>query len=296
MNVTNSTHKPCVMGIINVTSDSFHAASRVEDIDVLRQRVRQILDEGGAYIDVGACSTRPGAPSISEAQEMAHLQWALPIIHAEQDAWLQEHAGECRRPVSVDTFRAAVAEECVTHLGADIINDISGGTIEPEILDVVARTGVPYILMHMRGTPETMQQQTDYPDGVAQEVCRFFEQQIAQLDQAVERAGAAQRPKVILDPGFGFAKTVDQNYELMSQLGTIIERFAGYEMLVGISRKSMIQRVLSVDAAHALNGTTVLNAYALLQGATILRVHDVREAVEATRLCAKLASPTSYNS
>ena len=288
MNVTNSAHNPGVMGIINVTSDSFHAASRVEDGDVLRRRLRQILDEGAAYIDVGACSTRPGAPSISEAQELARLQWALPIIHAEQESWLREHTGERRRAVSVDTFRAAVAQECVTQWGADIINDISGGTIEPEILDVVAESGVPYILMHMRGTPETMQQLTDYPDGVAEAVNRFFEQQIEQLDQAVKRAGKGHRPQVILDPGFGFAKTLEQNYELMRALGTMISRWADFPMLVGISRKSMIQRALRTDAAHALNGTTVLNTYALMQGAAILRVHDVREAVEAVALVEKV--------
>lgn len=284
MNVANF---PCVMGIINITPDSFHAASRVQEEDVLRARVLQILNEGGRMLDVGACSTRPGSPSVGEDEEMARLRWALPIVAAELDAWTAEHEGEERPAVSVDTFRARVAEECVSQLRADIINDISGGTIEPEMLDVVARTQKPYILMHMRGTPENMQQLTDYPEGVTQAVIDFFSQQLGRLQRSCERIGK-DVPQVILDPGYGFAKTVAQNYELMRALPTLIAAFPEHPMLVGISRKSMIQRVLDVDAAHALNGTTVLNTFALLHGAHILRVHDVKEAAEALALCSKL--------
>lgn len=285
MNVTNF---PCVMGIINVTPDSFHAASRVQEATALRTRVLQILDEGGRILDVGACSTRPGSPSVSEAEELSRLRWALPLIHEAVDEWMGLHVGEERPAVSVDTFRARVAEECVTQLGADIINDISGGTIEPAMLDVVARLGATYILMHMRGTPETMQQLTDYPEGVTAEVAAFFDRQLTALLEACRRHGRDEMPRVILDPGYGFAKTVEQNYELMRGLPKLMERFADYPMLVGISRKSMIQRVLGCTAAEALNGTTVLNTFALLSGAHILRVHDVKEAAEALALCNRL--------
>lgn len=291
MNMTNLALYPCVMGIINVTPDSFHAASRVCEEEALRGRVRQILAEGGRMLDVGACSTRPGSASVSEAEEMARLEWALPIVSDELDAWMRAHVGEERPPVSVDTFRARVAERCVTVLRADVINDISGGTIDPGMLDVVARTRVPYILMHMRGTPETMQQLTDYPEGVTQAVSTFFGQQLTLLRQACERQGDASLPVVILDPGFGFSKTVEQNYELMHGLDELMAAYPEHLMLVGISRKSMIQRVLGVDAAHALNGTTVLNTYALMHGAHILRVHDVQEAVEAVKLSAHISAP-----
>lgn len=290
MNIANSTLYPCVMGIINVTPDSFHAASRVQEAGSLRARVRQILDEGGAILDVGACSTRPGSPSVSEADEMQRLRWALPIVHEAVAEWLQLHPEAPKPRVSVDTFRARVAEECVTALGAGIINDISGGTIEPAMLDVVARTGAAYILMHMRGTPLDMQQLTDYPLGVTPTVSAFFAEQLHRLHEACLRAGRSPMPEVILDPGYGFAKTVEQNYELMRGLRSLIEAYPQCPMLVGISRKSMIQRVLGVDAAHALNGTSVLNTFALLQGAHILRVHDVREAVEALTLCRHLLS------
>ena len=285
MNVANF---PCVMGIINVTPDSFHADSRILEEQSLRVRVRQILDEGGSMLDVGACSTRPGSPSVCEDEELARLRWALPIVADELDAWVLHHPSSQRPLVSVDTFRAHVALECVTRLHADIINDISGGTIEPQMLDVVAKTGAPYILMHMRGTPETMQQLTDYPEGVTAEVSRFFRMQLQRLEEACQRAGRSTLPQVILDPGYGFAKTVDQNYELMRGLPSLMADFPSYPMLVGISRKSMIQRVLDIDASQALNGTTVLNTFALLAGAHILRVHDVRPAVEALRLCAML--------
>lgn len=288
MNVTNLGLFPCVMGIVNVTTDSFHAASRVTEEGALRARVRQILDEGGSMVDVGACSTRPGSPSVSQDIELQRLGWALPIVREEAEAWATAHGATERPLVSVDTFRAAVAEASVRQWGADIVNDISGGTIELAILDVVARTQAPYIMMHMRGTPLDMQQLTDYPRGVVAEVCDFFDRQIALLGEACRRAGTSL-PPVVLDPGFGFAKTVDQNYELMAGMDRLRQRFEGWPVLVGVSRKSMIQRVLDVDAAHALNGTTVLNTYALLHGASILRVHDVREAVEAMKICGRLA-------
>lgn len=287
MKVSNLPPFPCVMGIVNVTPDSFYEGSRVQGSDALRQRVRQILDEGGRMIDVGAYSTRPGAAEVTAEQELERLRNALPVVRKSADAWCQEHGIETRIMVSVDTYRARVAEVCVTELGADVINDVSGGTLDPDMLSVVARTGVPYILMHMRGTPQTMQLLTEYPEGVTHEVIAFCRGQIAQLQQLCAELGKPMG-EVILDPGYGFAKTLEQNYELMQGLDAIRAALPGMRVLVGISRKSMIYRLLGTDADHALNGTTVLNTYALLHGADILRVHDVREAVEAVHMVALL--------
>lgn len=271
---------PQVMGIVNVTPDSFWEGSRMHrDSDRIRQRAVQILTEGGTMIDVGAYSTRPGAPDVTPTEELDRLAYALGIIR-------QEVGQEV--PVSVDTFRADVARTCVTELDADIINDISGGTLDEAMFRVVADTGAPYILMHMRGTPQTMQQCTDYPEGVTSEVIRFFRQQLSALDVTAK----GRSVQVILDPGYGFAKTLDQNYELMRQLPHLCEAFPQLPILVGISRKSMIYRYLDTDPAHALNGTTVLNTFALQHGASILRVHDVREAVEAVRII-QLLNPHS---
>ncbi len=277
---------PCVMGIINVTPDSFFEASRVQEESTLRKRVCQILNEGGAIIDVGAYSTRPGALEVTAEEELARLRWALPIINDEAQTWCQSRQNVTLQPlVSVDTFRADVAGVCITELGADIINDISGGTIDKDMLGVVARLQVPYILMHMRGTPQDMQQKTEYPDGVVEEVIRFFKEQLEKLSSL---SSSSSFP-VILDPGFGFAKTLEQNYELMRGIDRIREAFPECPILVGISRKSMIYKLLGTDASHALNGTTVLNTYALMHGASILRVHDVKEALEAIRICGILA-------
>ena len=297
MKVSKMPPSPCVMGIINVTPDSFYEASRVQEQSVLRERVRQILDEGGAIIDVGAYSTRPGALDISAEAEMERLRWALPIVVDEAEKWHNEHDGNGQKPlISVDTFRAAVAEMCVTELGADIINDISGGTLDEAMFDVVARTRAIYILMHSRGTPQDMQQRTDYADGVVDEVVRFFKEQLGKLFERVERFEKFERLEkfgnVVLDPGFGFAKTLEQNYALMKGLDRIREALPDYPLLVGLSRKSMVYKLLETDATHALNGTTVLNTYALLHGASILRVHDVKEAVEAIKICGNLAQKT----
>ncbi len=317
MKVSKMPPTPCVMGIINVTPDSFYEASRVQEQSVLRERVRQILDEGGAIIDVGAYSTRPGALDISAEAEMERLRWALPIVFDEAEKWHNEHDGNGLKPlISVDTFRAAVAERCVTELGADIINDISGGTLDEEMFDVVARTRPIYILMHSRGTPQDMQQRTVYADGVVDEVIRFFKGQVGKLVERFKRferferfegllpsvrASRARSEKfekfewfegfenVVLDPGFGFAKTLEQNYALMKGLDRIREALPDYPLLVGVSRKSMVYKLLGTDALQALNGTTVLNTYALLHGASILRVHDVKEAVEAIKICGNLA-------
>lgn len=300
MKVSKMPPTPCVMGIINVTPDSFYEASRVQEQSVLRERVRQILDEGGAIIDVGAYSTRPGALDISAEAEMERLRWALPIVVDEAEKWHNEHDGKGPKPlISVDTFRAAVAERCVTELGADIINDISGGTLDEEMFDVVARTRAIYILMHSRGTPQDMQQRTDYADGVVDEVIRFFKGQVEKLFERFEGFEGFEGfekferlENVVLDPGFGFAKTLEQNYALMKGLDRIREALPDYPLLVGVSRKSMVYKLLETDARHALTGTTVLNTYALLHGASILRVHDVKEAVEAIKICGNLAQKT----
>ena len=300
MKVSKMPPTPCVMGIINVTPDSFYEASRVQEQSVLRERVRQILDEGGAIIDVGAYSTRPGALDISAEAEMERLRWALPIVVDEAEKWHNEHDGKGPKPlISVDTFRAAVAETSVTELGADIINDISGGTLDEKMFDVVARTRPIYILMHSRGTPQDMQQRTDYADGVVDEVIRFFKGQVGKLIERFEGYEGFERfegfeklerlENVVLDPGFGFAKTLEQNYALMKGLDRIREALPDYPLLVGVSRKSMVYKLLGTDARHALNGTTVLNTYALHHGASILRVHDVKEAVEAIKICGNLA-------
>lgn len=294
MKVSKMPPTPCVMGIINVTPDSFYEASRVQEQSVLRERVRQILDEGGAIIDVGAYSTRPGALDISAEAEMERLRWALPIVVDEAEKWHNEHDGNGQKPlISVDTFRAAVAEMCVTELGADIINDISGGMLDEAMFDVVARTRAIYILMHSRGTPQDMQQRTDYADGVVDEVIHFFKEQLGKLFERFEGFEKFERLErlgnVVLDPGFGFAKTLEQNYTLMKGLDRVREALPDYPLLVGVSRKSMVYKLLETDARNALNGTTVLNTYALLHGASILRVHDVKEAVEAIKICGNLA-------
>lgn len=260
--------RPWVMGIVNVTPDSFYSGSRVSDEQSLVQRVRQMLAEGADVIDVGACSTRPGGEQVDAQGEMERLGWALGIIRREQPDVV----------LSVDTYRADVARNCVEQWGADIINDISGGTIDDTMFSTVATLGVPYVLMHMRGTPETMAEMTDY-ENVTGDVLEWMAHRVDDLRQR----GVAD---VIVDPGFGFAKTVEQNYELLAGL----EAFHALEapLLVGVSRKRMIYMPLGCGADEALNGTTVLNSVALLQGAHFLRVHDVLAAAQAVRLITML--------
>ena len=290
MKVSKMASFPCVMGIVNVTPDSFYAASRVEDERELRRRVRQILDEGGSMIDVGACSTRPGSEPVSADEELERLGRALPIVGDAVAEW--QGAGRTTDGggavlVSVDTFRAQVAETCVRELGADIINDISGGQLDEAMLGVVARTGATYIMTHSRGTPQTMQTLTDYGErGVVDEVARFFGDQLKKLAVLCGEGGL---PCVLLDPGFGFAKTQAQNYALLRGLDRLRALLPGHPLLVGMSRKSMVYGLLGTDAGHSLNGTTVVNTYALLHGASVLRVHDVKEAAEAIRICGILA-------
>lgn len=258
--------RPWVMGILNVTPDSFYIDSRtpMAEPDRIAQRVRQMLAEGADIIDVGAYSSRPGADDISPLEEMQRLEVALTTV--------REVAPEVY--VSVDTFRSEVARQCVEHFGVDLINDISGGVLDRAMPKVVARLGVPYIIMHMKGNPETMQTAPEYQDVVA-EVLEF----LARQQQRFFDAGGKD---VILDPGFGFGKTLQHNYRLMDRLQDFHELHA--PLLVGVSRKSMIYKLLETTPQDALNGTTVLHTIAMMKGAHILRVHDVQAAAEARTL------------
>ena len=256
--------RPWVMGIINVTSDSFYSGSRITDETTLAERVRQMIADGADIIDVGACSTRPGSEPVDAQSEMERLQWALTVIRREAPDMI----------VSVDTYRAAVARRCVEEWGADIINDISGGTLDHDMPLTVSGLNVPYVLMHMRGTPQTMSSCTNY-ENVAAEVLEWMARRVDEMRQM----GVAD---VIADPGFGFAKTVEQNYELLGRLDAFHALNA--PLLVGVSRKRMIYTPLGCGADDALNGTTVIHTIALQQGAHILRVHDVKAAVEAVKL------------
>lgn len=261
---------PVVMGILNATPDSFYAGSRTQTEAEIAARVHQIVDEGAGIIDVGAYSSRPGADDVPAEEEARRLRHALDIVRREAPDAI----------ISVDTFRADVAKMCVEEGGAHIINDISGGTLDKNMFRTVARLRVPYILMHIQGEPHTMQQAPHY-DNLEQEVFLFLSQRVDQLRQL----GVAD---IILDPGFGFGKTLAHNYELMNRL----EDFREFDLplLVGISRKSMIYKLLGTTPVEALGGTIALNTIALMKGAHILRVHDVRAAVETVRIVETMKS------
>ncbi len=266
--------RPAVMGILNVTPDSFFSGSRAMSAYDIERRVETMLTQGVDIIDIGACSTRPGADPVSDDEETTRLSRGMEIV--------RRLAPDI--PVSVDTFRASVARRAVTTMGCDIVNDISGGTLDDNMVATVADLHCPYILMHMRGTPATMQTLTEYGDDVTATVISELQRQV----RCFEQAGVAD---IIIDPGFGFAKTVDQNYAVMAGL----RRFAifGRPVLVGISRKSMITKALSIRADEALEATTALNAYALDRGADILRVHDVAAARQAVDIHVRIASASS---
>ncbi|MBO7069572.1 MAG: dihydropteroate synthase [Bacteroidaceae bacterium] len=260
--------EPQVMGILNVTPDSFYSASRKKSQEEVRERVGAILAEGGSIIDIGAYSSRPGAENISADEEMTRLRGALQTVRSVAPEAV----------VSVDTFRADVAKMCVEEFGVQIINDISGGELDSRMFDTVAALGVPYILMHMKGNPQTMQQEPHYGDLLV-EMLQYFGSKVDKLhDLGVK--------DIILDPGFGFAKTLEHNYQLMYRLQDL--KVLGLPILVGVSRKSMIYRLLDGTPEDALNGTTVLNTLALQKGANILRVHDVKEAVEVVKIVKKM--------
>lgn len=256
--------EPQVMGILNVTPDSFYANSRTQSDEDIAARAHQIVDEGGSMIDVGAYSSRPGADDVPVEEEMRRLRKALAIIKKETPDAI----------ISVDTFRSDVAKMCIEECGAHIINDISGGVLDRNMFRTVAHLGVPYILMHMQGTPGTMQVAPHYDD-LMREIFLYFAERVKSLRDL----GAKD---IILDPGFGFGKTLEHNYELMAHL----KEFREFDLpvLVGISRKSMIYKLLGGTPENALNGTTVLNTMALMHGAHILRVHDVKEAAEAVKI------------
>lgn len=259
---------PRVMGIVNITPDSFFSGSRKQSENEIIERCSQILREGGTMIDVGAQSTSPVSRFLEAKGEAERLMPALKLIRNEFPDVI----------LSVDTFYADVAKEAVEEYGVNIINDISGGQIDEHMFPVVAQLNVPYILMHTRGTPQTMQQLTQY-DNFIQDILYYFSERKAKLNQL----GVSD---VIIDPGFGFSKTMSQNYELMAYL----KYFHIFEepILVGISRKSMIYKLLGITPEESLNGTTALNAVALLSGADILRVHDVKEAVECVKIMLNL--------
>lgn len=256
--------EPQIMGILNVTPDSIYSDSRTPDEAHITDRVRQMMDEGADMIDVGGYSSRPGADDVTPEEEMDRLRRGLRIVRK-----LYPEV-----PVSVDTFRADVARMCIEEEGADIINDISGGMMDRQMFRTVARLGVPYILMHMQGTPDTMQVAPHY-DNLRREVMLYFAERIDRLCQM----GAKD---IIVDPGFGFGKTLEHNYELMNHL----EDFAVFNLplLVGISRKSMIYKLTGGTPQTSLNGTIVLNTISLVKGAHILRVHDVKAAAEAKQI------------
>ncbi|MDO4755186.1 MAG: dihydropteroate synthase [Parabacteroides sp.] len=264
-----SLEKPLVMGILNVTPDSFFADSRKQSEAAIEERIQTILSEGGDIIDLGGYSSRPDAQEVSSEEEMNRLSVALKILNNHYP----------KVPLSVDTFRADIARRCVEEYGVAMINDISGGELDAAMFETVAQLRVPYIMMHMRGTPQTMQRYTDYTD-LMEEVMLYFARKVNEL----HLLGVND---LILDPGFGFSKTMEQNYELMRHLYELKE--FNHPILVGISRKSMIYKLLECTPDESLNGTTVLNTYALMNGANLLRVHDVKAAAEAVKLMKQLS-------
>ncbi|WP_341839646.1 dihydropteroate synthase [Chitinophaga caseinilytica] len=261
--------EPLVMGIINVTDDSFYSDSRSRELHDAVVRAEALLADGAALLDIGAQSTRPGAPEVGAAEEAARL---VPAIHAILYKFPEA-------VISVDTYHASVAEKCIL-AGAAIVNDISAGDMDPEMIPTVAALQAPYIAMHMQGTPATMQQNPHYQD-VVQEVLDY-------CIQKTEACRAAGIHDVILDPGFGFGKTLSHNYQLLRGLEML--HLANAPLLVGVSRKSMVYKLLGSTPAEALNGTTVLHTAALERGAHILRVHDVKAAVEAVRIVSFMES------
>jgi len=259
---------PVVMGIINVTTDSFYEGNRMHELHLVMEKAKQHLDEGAAILDLGAQSTRPGAELVGPEEELHRL---LPAIHAILNRYPTAI-------ISVDTWYAAVAEKAV-HAGAAIVNDVSAGDMDANMIPVVGQLQVPYIAMHMQGKPATMQQQPQYTD-VVTEVLDYLKEKLA----ACRAAGIKD---FIADPGFGFGKTLEHNYTLLKNLPLFID-ILGVPVLTGISRKSMIYKLLGITPAEALNGTTVLNTIALQQGTHLLRVHDVKAAIEAVRILEKM--------
>ena len=262
-------YKPQVMAIVNATPDSFYSASRTDDADSLERRIADVVAQGATIIDIGGYSSRPDADDVAVEEEWRRVEMALKATRAvSQDI-----------AISIDTFRAEVVRRAVAQFGDIIVNDITAGYGDSEMLATVAELGVPYIAMHMRGTPQTMQQQTEYGDIVADVVSELNE-----CLQAIKKAGI-ELERVALDPGFGFAKTTEQNFELLAGMHALKE--LGQPLLVGVSRKSMIYKTLGITPEESLVATQAVHWEALRQGATLLRVHDVREAVETIKLYEK---------
>ncbi|MGN0058599.1 MAG: dihydropteroate synthase [Phocaeicola plebeius] len=259
---------PQVMGILNITPDSFYSNSRKQTEAEIAERAAQIIAEGGSIIDIGAYSSRPNAEHISAQEEMDRLRKGLAVVCREQPGAV----------ISVDTFRADVARMCVEEYGVALINDIAAGEMDADMFRTVTDLRVPYIIMHMQGTPQNMQLHPHY-DHVVKEVMYYFSEKVARLRDLGVR-------DIILDPGFGFGKTLDHNYELLAGMEELSS--FGLPVLVGVSRKSMIYKLLGGTPAEALNGTSVIHTLCLLKGADILRVHDVKEAVEAVRIVQKM--------
>jgi dihydropteroate synthase len=255
--------KPLVMGIINVTPDSFYAESRKKGLDDVLRQADMMLSDGASILDIGGQSTRPGSEKISAEEELSRVLTAIEAVHKNFPAAF----------ISIDTYYARVAREAVS-AGASIVNDISAGSIDSDMIDTVASLQVPYVLMHMPGTPQTMQQHVPY-ENVTRDIFDFLNSKIAEL----RGKGITD---IIIDPGFGFGKSVDNNFELLNKLEVFM--LLGYPLLLGISRKSFIYKTLGIPMAEALNGTTVANTIGLMKGAAILRVHDVKEAVQAIQI------------
>lgn len=262
---------PKVFGILNITPDSFFDGGRYETEKKILERVTKMVDEGTDFIDVGAYSSRPGAATISEEEELRRLDKGLSLIRKNFESI----------PVSVDTFRASLAKKVIDNYNVDIINDISAGVLDDKMFETIGAAGVPYIMMHMKGVPETMHIDPQYKN-VTKEVMFF-------LSQRIERARTCGIKDIIIDPGFGFGKSINHNFLLLNQL----DLFKIFELplLVGLSHKSLIYKTLGISPDEALNGTTVLNTIALIKGANLLRVHDVKEAKEAIQLAEKVKKP-----
>jgi dihydropteroate synthase len=258
---------PKVMGILNVTPNSFYDGGKYNNESELLSQVEKMLIDGATFIDIGAYSSKPNAAFVSEEEELARI---IPVVQL-----ILKHFSQA--VISIDTFRSEVAKVCIEN-GAALINDISAGNLDDAMFEVIAKYNVPYIMMHMRGTPQTMQSMTHYDD-IVKEMLFYF-------SEKVNKARGLGINDLIIDPGFGFAKTIDQNYEVLQKVALF--KILELPLLVGISRKSMIHKVLDTNAKEALNGTTVLNTIALSKGANILRVHDVKEAVECIQLWNKM--------
>ena len=258
-----------VMGILNVTPDSFYAGCRTgTELELIRERVAQIRDEGASIIDIGAYSSRAGADDISAEEEAKRLRMALPIV---RETWKEAI-------ISVDTFRADIAKMCAEEYGVQIINDISAGELDSRMFSTVSKLGVPYIMMHSKGSPQTMKGLAVY-DNMMEEIILFFAERVQRLRDLGQK-------DIIIDPGFGFAKNMEQNYELMERLEEL--KILNLPILIGISRKSMIYKLLGGNADESLNGTTVLNTIGLMKGASVLRVHDVKECMQIIKIAEKL--------